>query len=246
MSLGKSIHSFVQSGEELSPADVLRLQSLEKDFSDQKFAWYLEPVEVDTFIKEESRFDVTIELLRIVLPPVLPLTNTQNSAEVFSTFVFDHSRENNKPISLLEILDPQIQSRFADKNPELIEFHETMRHTYQKVYKQYEPLLELFDEQVVMGLEGNAHALRRAAYVTETLLKFEPSLISLEYVGDFHTYNLNWLLEKMNQTRVLINLEADTVEFLIKRCDLYSGHYVYDDEYQRLSALFLHKIRNEY
>lgn len=227
MSLGKSINSFSQGGEEFSPEDVLRLQSLEKDFGSEDYYWYLEPVEVNTYIKEEARFDVTIELLKIKLPLVEPLDAQSCEFGDLSRRWFDWAWQEDRLIDLRAVMEQESEAGAA----------------LDGIYKQHYPLLERWREQVSLYEEGNPHALRAATYITETLLKFEPSYISLKIIGDVHTHNLNWLIAKQNENRVLLNLEVDTVEYLINRCDLYGKEAAFDPDYQRLSALFLHKMR---
>lgn len=219
-----------QESTEISFGDELRLRALDNELRAGDPMYYLEPVEVDTYIKEESRFDVTIEILKIKLPEVQPLSDDRGEVKGLSRNVFDEAREKDQPIQIRDILENE---------RELIA-------PVEKIYKQYFPLIDQFRDRITRFREGDSDALLVATYITETLLKFEPSYISLRYFGDFHTYNLNWLISKLNINRVLIDLEIDTVEYLINRCDQYAPEHARDEKYQSLSALFLHKARYEY
>ncbi len=232
MLLGESIFRNDKSDEKkIAVEDSLRLAYLEqKIIPVNDFYWYLESVEVDTYIKEESRFEVRPEVLPIKLPPVMSLAENGTYNSELSIRLFQYAQEQDEPIHLLKVLSEN--SEIADD--------------IGRVYAQYFNYLHRFDSQIEQFRDGNARALEIAVYITETLLKFEPSYISLRYLGDFHTFNLNWLLAKMNRSKEMINLEPDTVEYLIKRCDLFGGDYAFDETYQALSALFLHKARYEY
>ena len=64
---------------------------------------------------------------------------------------------------------------------------------------------------------GSIDSLRHCLYLTELLMKFEPTLASLEYIGDFSTYNLNYFNRKLNENNQEFLLEDNTVEYLINR-----------------------------
>lgn len=232
MKLGESIfRNELNPERELSPEDSLRLFYLDTQLApNNDFYWYLEPVEVDTYVHEESRFEVKLELLVIKLPPVPPLEENFGDLPGMSKKIFDDHLYKDEPIMLMDILT---------EYPEL-------QKALERSYSQYYKFLEHFQRQYQNFKEGNDRALEIAVYLTETLLKFEPTVMSLRYLGDVHTFNLNMLIAKMNQKRVLVNLELDTVQYLIKRCDLYGGDYATDSDYQELSAIFLHKAKYEY
>ncbi|MCC6274919.1 MAG: hypothetical protein IT569_03610 [Leptospiraceae bacterium] len=87
---------------------------------------------------------------------------------------------------------------------------------------------------------GDAEALKVPVYLTETLMLFEPTIASLEILGEFAMYNLNWLIRKLNVQEVNFSLEDRTTSILIKRRNEYwdENNFPIDDDFELLSALF--------
>lgn len=78
-------------------------------------------------------------------------------------------------------------------------------------------IIENMSRSIQDGLGGEHSAFRRALYTCEVLRKFEPSIVALEIVGDYTTYNINWLIRKLNSLQLEFSLEDPTVEFLMRR-----------------------------
>ncbi len=84
-------------------------------------------------------------------------------------------------------------------------------------YYRYMELYEKLSIHFIRGLGGSADSWRQALYLTELLMKYEPTIASLEFIGDFQTHNLNYLIRKLNAIGEHFLLEDDTVAYLVRR-----------------------------
>jgi hypothetical protein len=113
----------------------------------------------------------------------------------------EHFKNLGEPIDLMKVMDefPQFLVKMLDYlSPQM-------------------GIIENLSRNIQDGLGGEAEAFRRALYTCEVLRKFEPSIVSLEIVGDYTTYNINWLIRKLNSLQMDFSLEDPTVEYLIQR-----------------------------
>ncbi|MCX7631731.1 MAG: hypothetical protein N2Z22_00200 [Turneriella sp.] len=156
--------------------------------------YYKEPVTIEYYIPKESRFAYQVKYLYIPLYDPEPKNDNQR-------LVMDFFRKINEPIDPMKAMDefPQFMVKMLDYlSPQM-------------------GMIESLSRNIQDGLRGDANAFRRALYTCEVLRKFEPSIVSLEILGDYTVYNINWLIRKLNSLQVEFSLEDPTVEYLIQR-----------------------------
>jgi hypothetical protein len=185
-----------------------------------KIDYFVEPVEIEVYLKKAGKVRTVIRDLKIELIDVQPVS--EKSKEIFSLF-----KNMNEPIDLMEV-----QNNF----PELFKI---IYDSYYQHMDLYEKLSITFKE----GLEGSVQAWRSALYFTELLLKYEPTVASAKYVGDFHTYNLNYIIKKLNYFGEQYTLEDGTVIYLIKRHKKAHENDTPDREFNKLVELWEYNIK---
>jgi hypothetical protein len=156
--------------------------------------FYKEPVTIEYYIPKESRFAYQVKYLYIPLYDPIPRNDN-------AQLVMEHFKNLGEPIDLMKVMDefPQFLVKMLDYlSPQM-------------------GIIENLSRNIQDGLGGEAEAFRRALYTCEVLRKFEPSIVSLEIVGDYTTYNINWLIRKLNSLQMDFSLEDPTVEYLIQR-----------------------------
>lgn len=156
--------------------------------------YYKEPVTIEYYIPKESRFAYQVKYLYIPLFDPIPRNDN-------AKLVMDHFANLNEPIDLMKVMDeyPQYLVRMLEYlSPQM-------------------GLIENLSRSIQDGLGGDVMAFTRALYTCEVLRKFEPSIVSLEIVGDYTTYNINWFIKKLNSLKIEFSLEDPTVDFLIMR-----------------------------
>lgn len=117
--------------------------------SDNKKKYYVEPVEIEIYLKKAGIVRTIIKDLKIELIDVEP--NNEKSREIFDLF-----KSLNEPIDLMEV-----QNNF----PQYIKF------IYDSYYKNME-LYEKLSMHFQSGLAGINESWRSALYFTELLLKY--------------------------------------------------------------------------
>ena len=82
--------------------------------------------------------------------------------------------------------------------------------------------------------------MKKIFYLIEILLEYEPSIAALEFLGPFQSWNVNWLIRKMNMSGVEITASDKTVSYLIKLRNVYweENDLEYDENFEVLAALF--------
>ena len=93
------------------------------------------------------------------------------------------------------------------------------------------------------GLSGSEGSWRQALYFTELLIKYEPTLASTQVIGDFQTYNLNYLIKKLTQLEESFLLEDSIVKYLIKRRNYAREGLPPDKEFDKLVELWEYNIK---
>lgn len=75
---------------------------------------------------------------------------------------------------------------------------------------------------------------------TEALMKWEPTVATLEFLGPYTIYNLNWLIRKLNEAEEEFSLEDETISVLIKRRNEYweENSLPIDEDFELFAALF--------
>jgi len=159
-----------------------------------KTNFYIEPVEIEIYLKKAGTVKTIIKNLYIELIDEEPKLE-------FSRKLFTHFQSMDEPIDLIEA-----QNYF----PEII-------LPFSNSYFQFENLYVKLSMHFQAAIGGSIDSWRQSLYLTELLMKYEPTIAALEILGDFHTYNLNYIIRKLNRADQTIALEDSTVAYLIKR-----------------------------
>ena len=159
-----------------------------------KTNYYIEPVEIEIYLKKAGAVKTITKSLYIELIEEEP-------KPVFAKKLFLHFRTMEEPIDIIEA-----QNYF----PEMI-------LPFSNSYYQFEQLYEKLSMHFQAAIGGSIDSWRQSLYLTELLMKYEPTIASLEMLGDFHTFNLNYIIRKLNILNQTIPLEDTTVAYLIKR-----------------------------
>ncbi len=183
--------------------------------------YYVEPVEIEIYLKKAGKVRTIIKDMFVELIVVEPLPNETSKK------IFEYFKSNNQPIDLIEI---------TNLFPELISM---VFESYYHNINLYEKLSMYFKA----GLSGSTDSWRLALYFTELLMKFEPTIASSQYIGDFQTYNLNYLIRKLNQLGEKFLLEDATVLYLIKRRNKAYEGKPRDKEFEKLVELWQFNVK---
>ncbi len=183
--------------------------------------YYVEPVEIEIYLKKAGKVRTIIKDMFVELIDVEPLPNETSKK------IFEYFKSNNQPIDLIEI---------TNLFPELISM---VFESYYHNINLYEKLSMYFKA----GLSGSTDSWRLALYFTELLMKFEPTIASFQYIGDFQTYNLNYLIRKLNQLGEKFLLEDATVLYLIKRRNKAYEGKPRDKEFEKLVELWQFNVK---
>ncbi len=184
--------------------------------------YYIEPVEIEVYLKKAGKVRTVVKDLYVELVPVEPLNEK-------SRMIFDAFREKNEPIDLMEV-----QNLF----PEYIKI----------IYDSYYQNMDLFEKLSMhfkSGLTGSVDSWRMALYFTELLLKYEPTVAS-KSIGDFQTYNLNYLIIRLNELKEGFLLEDSTVAYLIKRYNIHYRDRPRDKEFDKLVELWEYNVKEKF
>lgn len=191
---------------------VPKIASVESD------NYYKEPVTIEYYIPKESRFAYQVKYLYIPLydPPA------KNDNQVL---IMNHFKELGEPIDLMKVMDdfPQYLVKMLDYlSPQM-------------------SIIENMSRNIQDGLGGEHEAFRRALYTCEVLHKFEPSIVSLEIVGNYTTFNINWFIRKLNSLKMDFSLEDPTIEYLMNRYRRFAGdaNETIPERFEILSQIFL-------
>ena len=189
---------------------------------DKDKQYYNEPVEIEVYLKKAGKVRTVIKDLFIELIPVEPASD--KSREIFAAF-----EKNGEPIDLMEV-----QNYF----PEYIKI----------IYDSYYQNMDLYEKLSMhfkSGMSGSIDSWRMALYFTELLLKYEPTVAS-KVIGDFHTYNLNYLVIKLNAMGEHFLLEDSTVAYLIKRKNSAYKDQPRDKEFDKLVELWEYNVKEKF
>jgi len=190
--------------------------------ADKDKHYYVEPVEIEVYLKKAGKVRTVIKDLFIELIPVIPATDK-------SRVIFEHFTSKDEPIDLMEV-----QNEF----PELIK----------AIYDSYYQNMDLFEKLSMhfkSGMTGSTDSWRMALYFTELLMKYEPTVAS-KLIGDFQTHNLNYLIIKLNQLNEPFLLEDSTVAYLIKRRNMAYRDQPRDKEFDKLVELWEYNVKEKF
>ncbi len=188
--------------------------------NEDRINYYVEPVEIEIYLKRAGKVRTIIKDLYIELIDVQPI-NEQ------SKLIFDHFKEINEPIDINEIMNV---------------FPQFMPIIYDSYYHRIS-LYEKLSMHIKSGIGGSTDSWKLALYFTELLLKYEPTIASTKYIGDHLTFNLIYLIRKLNGFGELFLLEDATVKYLIKRRNEAHKNDPPDREFEKLVELWEYNIK---
>ncbi|MCE9499117.1 MAG: hypothetical protein K8R21_01160, partial [Leptospira sp.] len=208
-------------GKKIITDDVKKLKSLKvvPDIADsEKVNYYKEPIWIEYYIPKESRFALETKYMLVKLIDVTPRENVED-------IIIRQALNENSFIDVLTVLDTNLG------------FFDLVHNSYQNFFEMLQRISINFKEYEKTGEIEN---LKVPVYLTETLMQYEPTLASLELLGDFTTHNLNWLTRKLNEGNIPFSLEDRTIAILIKRRNEFweSNDLPPDEDFDLLSALF--------
>ena len=184
--------------------------------------YYVEPVEIEIYLKKAGIVKTIIKDLRIELIDVEPINET--SREIFELF-----KSKGEPIDLIEIQN---------------NFPQYIKQIYDSYYKNME-LYEKLSIYIKSGLAGLNESWKNALYFTELLLKYEPTVASIEILGNFNAYNINYLIKILNGMGEKFILEDSTVYYLIKRRNEAYENEPADREFNKLVELWEYNVKGK-
>jgi hypothetical protein len=187
-----------------------------------KKKYYVEPVEIEIYLKKAGIVRTIIKDLKIELIEVEP--KNEKSREIFDLF-----KSMNEPIDLMEVQN---------------NFPQYIKAIYDSYYKNME-LFEKLSMHFKSGLAGIDDSWRSALYFTELLLKYEPTVASTEILGNFNTYNLIYIINKLNELGEKFLIEDSTVYYLIKRRNEAYKNKPSDREFEKLVELWEYNVKGK-
>ncbi len=185
-----------------------------------KINYYIEPVEVEIYLKKAGIVRTIIKDMYIDLIDVDPINEN-------SKMIFDHFIAKDEPIDLIEVMNA-----FPQFLPPIFESYYHRIPLYEKTSMHFK---EMFT--------GSIDSMRLAIYFTELLIKYEPTTASITLIGDFQTYNLNYLIRKLNAHEQKFLLEDSTVAYLIKRKNNSCKDNPPDREFEKLVELWEYNVK---
>lgn len=183
-------------GKRVITDDINKLKGLtvKPELPGDPHNYYVEPVTIEYYIPKESRFAYEVKYLYIRLYDPEPQNPVQE--KIMTSF-----QKENRPIDVIEVMN-----RFPEHLPFLLQYFSPYIHLHEALSLEFQ-----------QGFGGDDLAFRRALYLNEILHKFEPTLPSLEILGHYTLYNLNWCIRYLNQKGIEHSLEDTTTEYLIRR-----------------------------
>ncbi|MCU0843909.1 MAG: hypothetical protein MUC76_03170 [Spirochaetes bacterium] len=187
-----------------------------------KLRYYVEPVEIEIYLKKSGKVRTIIKDMYVELVEVEP--HNEHSRKIFG-----HFREIDSPIDLIEIMNI---------------FPEYLKPIYDSYY-QHMDLFEKLSMHLQSAAGGSIDSLRLSLYFIELLIKYEPTVASIDYIGDFQTHNLNFLIKKLNGLGETFLIEDSTVAYLIKRRNKAYEGKPRDREFEKLVELWQYNIKEK-
>lgn len=180
---------------------------------------YIESLEVEYYMPLESRF--VVKKLYFYIPLFDPQPRKQD-----------------------EILTKHIQSKNFFDLIRVIEdypkYSEEIKASYSTTLNLYESISEQLRLAENKDRKNQGEAYSKAFSLCESLAAYEPSLVSLELLGDFISWNLNYLIRALNSLQFSFSASDRTTAYLIKRRNMKweAEGLPYDENFTILSALF--------
>ncbi len=205
-------------GKKVVTDDVKKLKSLtvlpEEIDKQDVINYYVEPIRIEYYVPKDSKFKTEIRYLFIPLidPPF------DERYPILNEYI-----EKNLYFDVINIINeyPEHTSIILDSYKESLSIHERISTLLSESRKNPEHFKTIF-------------------YLNETLLKLEPTLAYLEVLGDYVSWDLNWLIRKLNKLKISFSAEDDTITYLIKRRNIYweENNLPFDERFEILAALF--------
>ncbi|MCB1177980.1 MAG: hypothetical protein KDK36_10410, partial [Leptospiraceae bacterium] len=206
-------------GRKVLTDDVKKLKSLKvtPDLDEEeKINYYKEPIWIEYYIPKESRFALETKYLFVKLIDPIPRENDE---------ILKKAMEEDKVVEIHKLAE------MRGKVGELV------RQSYQNSLTMFETISEQLEQYEETG---NANLLLPAIYITETLMHFEPTLATLELLGDYCLHNLHWFIRRLNKANIEFSLEDRNVLLLVKRRNFYweENELPEDEDFDLFAALF--------
>lgn len=204
-------------GRKVVTDDVKILKSLEEypELPEDINNYYREPIRIEYYIPKESKFAVEWRLLYIPMIDPVP----KPGHELLKEYM-----EENRFFDLFAIMDehPRYITDILESYDNYMNMYETMSKAYKTASTE------------------NPEEYRSVFYLTEILAEYEPTMVSLNTLGEFIAYNMNWLVRTMNQEEVEFAASDKTISYFIKRRNIYveENDLPYDERFEVLAALF--------
>lgn len=209
---------FKHEGKKVVTDDVKILKSLSvtPEIPDDPTNYYVESVMIEYYIPKESRFAREERFLYVPLIDPVPGPDHRILAE--------HIKEN-RFFDLMNVMDT---------NPMYIT---DILDSYNNLMSMYENLSKEIRDAV---MDDDPERYRAAFYHCEVLAEFEPTMASLKILGEFLSWNINWLVRIMNRLGVDFQASDKTVSYFIKRRNIYVEEkgLPYDERFEVLAGLF--------
>ncbi|BDA78183.1 hypothetical protein LPTSP3_g11130 [Leptospira kobayashii] len=208
-------------GKKVLTDDVRKLKSLKvtPDLSPtEAIHYYKEPIWIEYYIPKESRFAYETKFLFILLVDPKP-------------------NEEESDIALKEAIEKKTIIDVWNYIRENREHADFIKGSYHSTISMHETISHIFN---TYHETKNTEELKTACYLTEALLKYEPTLASLRFFRDYVIFNLNYFIRELNKAKIEFSLEDATVSLLIKRRnELWEEeNRAEDEDFDLLAALF--------
>jgi len=208
-------------GKKVVTDDVRKLKSLKvtPELSlEEEINYYKEPIWIEYYIPKESRFAYETKFLYI------KLIDPEDREDGLDRYLKIY-KDKNEFFDMIRFMGEY------PKNNEIIErsYHDRMGmlNTINRILRNYEKT-------------SDPAELKEACYVVEGLIKFEPTLATIQLFPDYLIYNLNWMIRELNKFKITFSLEDSTISLLIKRRNEYweTHDLEVDEDFDLLAALF--------
>ncbi|TGN11640.1 hypothetical protein [Leptospira ilyithenensis] len=208
-------------GKKVLTDDVRKLKSLKvtPDLSPTEAVhYYKEPIWIEYYIPKESRFAYETKFLFILLVDPIP-------------------NEEESDIALKEAIEKKTIIdvwTYINESREHLDF---IKGSYHSTISMHETISHIFTAYLETK---STEELKIACYLTEALLKYEPTLASLRFFRDYVIFNLNYFIRELNKAKIEFSLEDATVSLLIKRRNEVweEENRAEDEDFDLLAALF--------
>lgn len=208
-------------GKKVVTDDVLKLKSLKvtPDIDPSEATnYYREPIWIEYYIPKESRFAYETKYLFVFLVDPPPRSDGLDA-------ILNAYKERGNFLDIIQVAED-----YPDHKDLILRSYHDRMGMFENIHKA----LQSFQHS------DSAIELKSACYVTEALMKYEPTVASLKLFPDFLVYNLNWLIRQLNLAKIPFSLEDTTISLLIKRRNEHweAEGLPEDSDFDLLSALF--------